>query len=1022
MNRRMCFASLLAVFLCWEPTNAQWRIPSDAPLLTPWAKNVPPAVQSNFQPLQMTRDEWMDLKGLWQCATAKPLEGPPSAATLQHGKLVLFPTESAITAAMRDSDFTWFRRTVTLPPSWTGRQVLLHVNGADGLNALYFNHMPIRVRLGSHSATAVTQFLNKDGSQEITVGVYNTPGRARGARASIGIAPESWYSPSRQVVQTIWLEPVEPNQMTSVLILPETGGKRVSLAVGTLQAEDRLDTVRAIIREGGKFIAEAKGKPHEALAIPLESPRYWSPSHPFLYDLEVVLVRGNERLDVLRGQFGIRKQMGMPPSVLGEYPRPQMVRREWMNLNGLWEYTVGMGSESLPTRPTLKDRSIKDKILVPFPVQSALSGVMKSVDRLSYRRTFELPDAWRSRRLILHFGAVDYYAEVFVNGRRVGDHTGGYDPFSFDISDQLREQGPQEIVVHVSDPTDKGDQPRGKQVLKPESIWYTPTTGIWQTVWLEPVEPEHITELLAIPDVDGNKLRLTVNSTGDAAQLTVRVEVFDEGKKVAAIVGAPAQEIAIPIRSPKLWSPSHPHLYDLSIELQNGGARLDFVKSYFGMRSVEIGRGSRGINRILLNGKFVMQVGPLDQGFWPDGIYTAPSDEALRSDIEMMKKLGFNMVRKHVKVEPDRWYYWADKLGLLVWQDMPSGNNRTDDSKKQFETELERLIKTHRNHPSIIMWVVFNEGWGQYDTERLAAWVKQLDSTRLVNNASGWTDKKSGDVLDIHNYPVPKSPEPDSGRAIVLGEFGGLGLATEGHTWKKEHWGYQGMMDAEQLTSRYEKFMKKVYELKDKPGLSAAVYTQLTDVEVECNGLLTYDRAIVKPNLARIAAVNRGDFSMVPPPPIVKVVVATSEEKGREWRYTLEKPLEDWFKLDFSDAAWKQGTGGFGTKETPGAIVRTEWNTSDIWMRSTVEIPAKKFVSLRLRLHHDDDAEVYINGVLAGSFGRYTAEYEEAPIAPAALSALKPGKNTLAVHCKQTGGGQYIDVGIVDVVPPAKKK
>ncbi|MCX6141727.1 MAG: hypothetical protein NTZ35_00765, partial [Ignavibacteriales bacterium] len=376
----------------------------------------------------------------------------------------------------------------------------------------------------------------------------------------------------------------------------------------------------------------------------------------------------------------------------------------------------------------------------------------------------------------------------------------------------------------------------------------------------------------------------------------------------------------------------------------------------------------------------------------------------------------------HVKVEPDRWYYWADKLGLMVWQDMPSGNNKTDDSKMQFETELANLVVTHYNHPSIIMWVVFNEGWGQYDTERLAAWVKQLDPTRLVNNASGWTDKKAGDVLDIHHYPQPKSPEPDSSRAIVLGEFGGLGLGIDGHTWKKEHWGYQGMSDVEQLTSRYEKFMKRVYELKGTPGLSAAIYTQTTDVEVECNGLMTYDRKIVKPILERVAAANRGDFSNVPPSPIIKTIVPTSEEQGREWRYTFDKPMENWMQPEFSDSGWKNGMGGFGTQGTQGAIVRTEWKSNDIWMRTEVMVSGEQFTSLHFRLHHDEDAEVYINGVLAGTYGGYTSEYEEVPLTSAGRDAIKPGRNAIAVHCKQTRGGQYIDVGIVDLLPPGSKQ
>ena len=706
-----------------------------------------------------------------------------------------------------------------------------------------------------------------------------------------------------------------------------------------------------------------------------------------------------------------------PKNVLPEYPRPQLVRDDWMNLNGLWEYSEAVAGDQPPVGKELKSR-----ILVPFPIESALSGVMKSADRLWYRRVVSIPKQWRDRHIMLHFGAVDWESTVYVNGKLIGGHKGGYDPFSFDITEALNKDATQEIIVGVFDPTDAGDQPRGKQVMKPGSIWYTPTTGIWQTVWMEPVVASHISGVLLVPDVDSKKVRVTVHTAGAAENQSVRVLILDDGKQAVEIEGKIGEELLIPMKSPKLWSPSHPFLYDAKITLMEDGKETDAVISYFGMRKIEIGRDSHGANRILLNGEFVMQVGPLDQGFWPDGIYTAPTDRALKSDIEMTKKLGFNMARKHVKVEPDRWYYWADRLGLLVWQDMPSGNNKTDESKKQFEAELERLVQTHRNHPSIIMWVVFNEGWGQYDTERLTGWVKQLDPSRLVNNASGWTDKKAGDVLDIHNYPTPKSPQPDSMRAIVLGEFGGLGLAVDGHTWKKEHWGYQGMANAEQLTSRYERFMQQVYQFKENPGLSAAIYTQTTDVEVECNGLMTYDRAMVKPALERIAAANRGDFSKIPPPPVVKVVVPTSELQGREWRYTIEKPGENWPKPGFDDAGWKVGVGGFGTKETPGAIVRSDWSSPDIWLRTEISLPAEKFKSLHFRIHHDEDAEVYVNGVLAGSAGGYSTEYEETPVMQSGLKALKPGKNIIAVHCKQTGGGQYIDVGIVDLLPAKKVK
>ena len=706
-----------------------------------------------------------------------------------------------------------------------------------------------------------------------------------------------------------------------------------------------------------------------------------------------------------------------PKNPLPEYPRPQLVRDEWMNLNGLWQYAEAAAGEEPPVGKELSAR-----ILVPYPIESALSGVMKHADRLWYRTTFKLPKGWKNRHVILHFGAVDWEASVRINGKLVGYHFGGYDPFSFDITGALRMDGEQEIVVGVFDPTDHGDQPRGKQVLIPRSIWYTPVTGIWQTVWLEPVAADHIASIVAAPDVDGKKLNLKVLAMGDAASQKVRVVVVEGGKATIETEGKPGDGIPVPLRSMKLWTPEKPFLYDLKIELLRDGKVVDAVKSYFGMRKIEIAPDSKGVQRILLNGEFVFQLGPLDQGFWPDGIYTAPTDKALRYDIEMTKKLGFNMARKHVKVEPERWYYWADKLGLLIWQDMPSANNKTNESKKQFELELQRLVETHWNHPSIVQWVVFNEGWGQYDTERLSAWVKQLDPSRLVNNASGWTDKNAGDLLDIHNYPAPRSPNPDPNRAIVLGEFGGLGLAVEGHTWKKENWGYKGMLNAEQLTHQYEKFLRKVYELKESPGLSAAVYTQTTDVEIECNGLMTYDRAMVKPVLSRVAAANKGDFSRVPPDPIVKPVIPTSEGEGKRWRYTLEKPDDSWMMPGFDDNKWQEGAGGFGKEGTPEAVIRTEWTTNDIWLRSEIILPSGTFKSLHFRIHHDDDAEIFINGVLAGSFGRYTAEYEEAPIAPAGMKALRPGKNVLAVHCRQKSGGQYIDVGIVDLLPAGPRR
>jgi hypothetical protein len=510
---------------------------------------------------------------------------------------------------------------------------------------------------------------------------------------------------------------------------------------------------------------------------------------------------------------------------------------------------------------------------------------------------------------------------------------------------------------------------------------------------------------------------------------SLSIEVLDGGKVVGK-EGGLDYTYTLKIPEPKLWSPESPHLYGLRVHASGmlRGSGHDEVESYFGLRKIAVGKDDKGVTRLLLNGKPYFQVGPLDQGFWPDGIYTAPTDEALKYDIEMTKKLGFNMTRKHVKVEPERWYYWCDKLGLLVWQDMPSGDKsiggqdpdikRTPESAKQYETELKRMIEGRGNHPSIILWVVFNEGWGQFDTERITKLAQDLDPSRLVDCASGWADRKVGAVHDIHDYrPIPSVPGPEPARAVVLGEFGGLGLGVEGHSWSTKTWGYLGTQDRAELTRKYEKLLQRVWQLKDDPGLSAAVYTQITDVETEGNGLLTYDREVVKVDLARAAAANRGDFSRLPQ---VKVVVPTSQEKGIEWRYFTwkpqgEKPGREWFRPDYDDSKWQKGPGGFGTKGTPGSVIGTEWNTADIWLRREFSLPEEKLTEPYLLLHHDEDAEVYINGVLAAKVAGYVTGYHEVAISAEARKTLKPGKNTFAVHCHQTTGGQYIDVGIVDV-------
>lgn len=719
-----------------------------------------------------------------------------------------------------------------------------------------------------------------------------------------------------------------------------------------------------------------------------------------------------------------------PKNVLGEYPRPQMMRPTWTNLNGVWDFT------KVDDMTYNSSQKYDQKILVPFPMESAISGIMNT-DHMenrgkvfAYRRQFSVPNK-KGEELLLHFGAVDWKCVVYVNGQKVGEHKGGFDPFYFNITDAIDvKKRNQEICVFVQDYQEFGGYPHGKQKIGEKIIWYTPATGIWQTVWLESVSRTHIEKLVIRPNIDDETVNIKVLAENSSSETKATIKVYDGQNLISTINDvAIGIETAISIPETKLWSPESPFLYDLKVELYNGGKVSDKVDSYFGMRKISV-EYFNGHPTMFLNNKHYFHYGVLDQGYWPDGIYTAPTDEALKFDLVKTKEFGMNMSRKHIKVEPARWYYHCDKMGILVWQDIPNPGfgekgkimGEDMDIRENFHDEMIRIMKSLENHPSIVLWTVYNESWGQPDEKTSKHSVdiaREVDPYRLISIASGWNDYEYGDIKDTHWYPQPNVlPNPVNKRASVCGEYGGITLLVDGHRWiGGSDMKYTQVYSPEELKNTFVNFVDQILGLQAN-GLCAAVYTQITDVEDEENGLITYDRKVVKVNEKQLAEISKAVHRNITHTSVPIMPVSQAGNVVSTWKYySSDKPLssKEWKDTQFADGAWRQGQAGFGSGGSQGASMNTKWDKPYIYMRTWQNFSSLKsddIDRLQIQVFHDEECDVYINGILATSLQGFTNRYAFVEISKEAKASIEIGKpNLIAVMCKNKEGNQFIDLG-----------